>query len=245
MADHQNSTSQIIAQGFYQPVKRRRRGLVEPLGRFIQHKNMRIVQNCARQQHPLKLPTGKPTKLLFFNRFNARFRQGGPHGPVPTRTGRFKKRRTVIGNAVSICRVWGTYPIRKSARLVIVPLVGAIAPIMARSNVDLPDPLGPTIVTISDGSSASDTPNTARVAPWRTSIFLASISGILTIFLVPAGGANAPGFKNGAFNLEPSGGGRCLHRGPCFAFGDHATAVANHEGWIVIRTGVCASNKGI
>ena len=40
-------------------VKPRRSGLIEPLGRLVQHQNMRLLQNCPRQKHALELPAGQ------------------------------------------------------------------------------------------------------------------------------------------------------------------------------------------
>jgi hypothetical protein len=59
MADHQNRTADIITQGFDQAVKHRRCRLIGALGRFVEHKDLRVIQNRARQQNALKLTTGQ------------------------------------------------------------------------------------------------------------------------------------------------------------------------------------------
>ena len=74
--------------------------------------------------------------------------------PLDWRLGKFRKPRTVRGRVASICSFCGTYPMRKSGARFTLPLVGLSAPIRTRSKLDLPDPLGPTIVTISPASMA-------------------------------------------------------------------------------------------
>jgi hypothetical protein len=66
VADHQNRTADIITQGFDKAIKRSQCRLIEALGRFVEHKDLRVTQNRARQQHALKLTTGQRGKLPFF-----------------------------------------------------------------------------------------------------------------------------------------------------------------------------------
>src|SRR5262245_51579535 len=51
------------------------------------------------------------------------------------------------------------------------PEVGCSRPAMIRSNVDLPQPEGPTIVTISRSSIASETSCSATLLPYRRLTF--------------------------------------------------------------------------
>ena len=62
MTDHHHSTTKFRAQIFNQTVKLGLPGLVQPLRRLIQHQNIRLHNQRARQQNPLHLPARKPLK---------------------------------------------------------------------------------------------------------------------------------------------------------------------------------------
>ena len=55
--------------------------------------------------------------------------------------------RTVTGKFQSTLSTCGTYAMRTPSGTVTVPCTGVTAPTMDFSNVDLPDPLGPTMPT--------------------------------------------------------------------------------------------------
>ena len=59
VADHQDASPGFAADLFDQPVECGFARLVQPLGRFIQHQQLRRTQQCAGQQHPLKLAAGQ------------------------------------------------------------------------------------------------------------------------------------------------------------------------------------------
>jgi hypothetical protein len=59
MADHQNHTADIITQGFDRAVKRQRCRLIRALGRFVEHKDLRVIQNRALEADHRTAQTGR------------------------------------------------------------------------------------------------------------------------------------------------------------------------------------------
>ena len=151
------------SHGFNQPVKRSGTGLVETLRRLIQQQSGYRATPLGRgpAKHPLKLPARKGRHLATGKVSNTRFREGRSLLLLPEA---FRNRRTVIGNGLIEMQPLRHIP-DPQARWpeTTAPLAtAASAPINARRNVDLPDPFGPTMVTISPGSI------TAKSMPCKT-----------------------------------------------------------------------------
>ena len=157
-------------------------------------------------------------------------------------------RSTLMGSVGSIFKRCGTYPNLIPGFSFIVPELGVTAPMIALIKLVLPEPFGPTIVTISFDAISKLTSLSALKLPYFTKRFFTSISCIVDLLSTRAWTAQPTGFDHGVFDSEACV--RCnftdsklLRQG--FVFCYSIATSANHKSRKMLLSGMVTSNETI
>ena len=167
VADHQHGAADLAPQLGDQRVERGGGRLVEPLRRLVQQQDVGLGSAAPAPAAPAG--TARPTGPTSGRSWTPRARSA----PAPPRSrarsrrrGRPRKRpagdrqrRVQVAAAAAHSR--GAAPARAATR----PAAGRTAPISTRSSVVLPEPFGPTMVTISPRATARSTSCSTRRPP--------------------------------------------------------------------------------